>query len=151
MKKTFFFALVAICLSLAACQGNGNDPEKKNGIKIVVTNVTYTTADISILPHDTLAPYYCALTEKSEYEQLTDEELIEETIKTITTLIGYGPITGEIKHFSDYTSIGNQNGTIDKLDPGTKYVMWACYMDTIARQPTSSIYTTEFETIAFPE
>lgn len=69
MKKILNLMLVALmATALVACHGNDpKDPTENAFCKIEVANVTGTSADITITPKDTLAPYYVLILPEEYY------------------------------------------------------------------------------------
>ena len=107
---------------------------------ITVTDITYSTADITIVPDDLSMPFIVWVDEASEINGLDDDALFTEDLTIMESnaaVLGQslqGYIDMIVKH-------GEQNRKQGKLNPDTEYAVWCYGIDNSGSYPerTTSI------------
>lgn len=114
---------------------------------ITVTDITYSTADITIVPDDLSMPFIVWVDEASEINDLDDDALFTEDLTIMESnaaMMGQslqGYIDMIVKH-------GEQNRKQGKLNPDTEYAVWCYGIDNSGSYPerTTSIARKTFIT-----
>ena len=126
MKKFFAFVAAAlVAFSFASCDSN-NNPLKKDGFKITVSDITATTAVIAVEPADTVSPYYWNVFDaESIAEFKTDEELLAAVLEDIDAMIEMYAAYGYDLTIEDFLISGNDEYAFESLTANTKYTVCA--------------------------
>lgn len=146
-----FFSVALAAMSMAVACGGSDDPDDpKNPDKpdkpgtevseltftLSATNPTEDGADISIVPSNDSNYYYWEITEKSLFDQLSEEEIGGQLLGIGLDYLTQGPIEGT----------ADQVAAIFELDPGTEYYLWAVGYDfmkgTVSTPVTKVAFTT---------
>ena len=128
---------------------DGTDNPSDAPFTITVTDITYSTADITIVPDDLSMPFIVWVDEASEINGLDDDALFTEDLTIMESnaaMMGQslqGYINRIIKH-------GKQNRKQGKLNPDTEYAVWCYGIDNSGSYPerTTSIARKTFTTDA---
>lgn len=114
---------------------------------ITVTDITYSTADITIVPDDLSMPFIVWVDEASEINGLDDDALFTEdlTIMESTAAVMGQSLQGYINLIVKH---GEQNRKQGKLNPDTEYAVWCYGIDNSGSYPerTTSIARKTFIT-----
>lgn len=114
---------------------------------ITVTDITYSTADITIVPDDLSMPFIVWVDEASEINDLDDDALFTEdlTIMESTAAVMGQSLQGYINLIVKH---GEQNRKQGKLNPDTEYAVWCYGIDNSGSYPerTTSIARKTFIT-----
>lgn len=148
MKKIIFAAFAALfSLGMVSCQGNGNDPEKKNAIVLTVDSVGQTACKIKLVPSDTLALYYIGSKPKSMTVGKTTEDMLNDFKAGMDVLIAmYADYLGQTLTYSDLGKSGEAKYLFYNLTPSTDYVVYAYYLDTLTGLAIGDVYSVPFRT-----
>lgn len=148
MKKIIFAAFAALfTLGMVSCQGNGNDPEKKNAIVLTVDSVGQTACKIKLVPSDTLALYYIGSKPKSMTVGKTTEDMLNDFKAGMDVLIAmYAEFYGQTLTYSDLGKSGEAKYLFYNLTPSTDYVVYAYYLDTLTGLAIGDVYSVPFRT-----
>lgn len=113
---------------------DGSDNPSDAPFTITVTDITYSTADITIVPDDLSMPFIVWVDEASEINGLDDDALFTEDLTIMESnaaMMGQslqGYINRIIKH-------GKQNRKQGKLNPDTEYAVWCYGIDNSGSYP----------------
>ena len=115
---------------------NPDDPDNPSDapFTITVTDITYSTADITIVPDDLSMPFIVWVDEASEINGLDDDALFTEDLTIMESnaaMMGQslqGYINLIVKH-------GEQNRKQGKLNPDTEYAVWCYGIDNSGSYP----------------
>lgn len=113
---------------------DGTDNPSDAPFTITVTDITYSTADITIVPDDLSMPFIVWVDEASEINGLDDDALFTEDLTIMESnaaMMGQslqGYINRIIKH-------GKQNRKQGKLNPDTEYAVWCYGIDNSGSYP----------------
>ena len=126
---------------------DGTDNPSDAPFTITVTDITYSTADITIVPDDPSMPFIVWVDEASEINGLDDDALFTEDLTIMESnaaMMGQslqGYINLIVKH-------GEQNRKQGKLNPDTEYAVWCYGIDNSGSYPerTTSIARKTFIT-----
>lgn len=125
---------------------NPDDPSDAP-FTITVTDITYSTADITIVPDDLSMPFIVWVDEASEINGLDDDALFTEdlTIMQSTAAVMGQSLQGYINLIIKH---GEQNRKQGKLNPDTEYAVWCYGIDNSGSYPerTTSIARKTFIT-----
>ena len=128
---------------------NPDDPDNPSDapFTITVTDITYSTADITIVPDDLSMPFIVWVDEASEINGLDDDALFTEdlTIMESTAAVMGQSLQGYINLIIKH---GEQNRKQGKLNPDTEYAVWCYGIDNSGSYPerTTSIARKTFIT-----
>lgn len=148
MKKMIYATMVALfTLGMVSCQGNGNEPEKKNAIVLTVDSVSQEECYISITPSDTLAMYYINALPKA----MTVGKTTEEVVKTFKTQLDFyieaaAAVQGDSIGYAYFGNHGVHQFKFYSLSPSTDYVVYAYYMDTLTGLAIGDVCSVPFRT-----
>lgn len=147
MKKIILATLVTVfTLGMVSCQGNGNEPEKKNPIVLVVDSVSLEECYISITPSDTLAMYYIDALPKA----MTVGKTTEEVVKTFKTQLDFhieaAAAQGDSIGYAFFGNHGVHQFKFYSLSPSTDYVVYAYYLDTLTGLAIGDVCSVPFRT-----
>jgi len=126
-----------------------DDPDNPSDapFTITVTDITYSTADITIVPDDLSMPFIVWVDEASEINGLDDDALFTEdlTIMQSTAAVMGQSLQGYINLIIKH---GEQNRKQGKLNPDTEYAVWCYGIDNSGSYPerTTSIARKTFIT-----
>lgn len=126
-----------------------DDPDNPSDapFTITVTDITYSTADITIVPDDLSMPFIVWVDEASEINGLDDDALFTEdlTIMESTAAVMGQSLQGYINLIVKH---GEQNRKQGKLNPDTEYAVWCYGIDNSGSYPerTTSIARKTFIT-----
>ena len=128
---------------------DGSDNPSDAPFTITVTDITYSTADITIVPDDLSMPFIVWVDEANEINGLDDDALFTEDLTIMESnaaMMGQslqGYIDMIVKH-------GEQNRKQGKLNPDTEYAVWCYGIDNSGSYPerTTSIAREPFTTDA---
>ena len=126
-----------------------DDPDNPSDapFTITVTDITYSTADITIVPDDPSMPFIVWVDEASEINGLDDDALFTEdlTIMQSTAAVMGQSLQGYIDMIVKH---GEQNRKQGKLNPDTEYAVWCYGIDNSGSYPerTTSIARKTFIT-----
>ena len=116
---------------------------------ITVTDITYSTADITIVPDDPSMPFIVWVDEANEINGLDDDALFTEdiTIMESTAAVMGQSLQGYIDMIVKH---GEQNRKQSKLNPSTEYAVWCYGIDNSGSYPerTTGIARETFTTDA---
>jgi hypothetical protein len=139
MKK--FFSIVAaavIALSFASCNPNEGGVQSKS-LKIVVSDVTFSTANVAITPVDEDAYYYFAYGEAENLKGKNVDSLLTQFNTIFASLLSQGATVKQINQ-AVYQSLGYYvfyqgeiKAPITKLTPNTEYAAYGFVVE-IANQ-----------------
>lgn len=116
MKKFFAFVAAAlIAFSFSSCE---QGQKGSNFFKVKVSNITATTADVSIEPADTLAYYFANVFESATVAKYTADTLAANYAANIDAYLKQGA-TGEVLVQYGYLIQGKVAGTIEGLPANT--------------------------------
>ena len=116
MKKFFAFVAAAlIAFSFSSCE---QGQKGSNFFKVKVSNITATTADISIEPADTLAYYFASVFESATVAKYTVDTIAATYAANIDAALKQGA-TGEVLVQNGFLVQGKVAGTIEKLPANT--------------------------------
>ena len=113
---------------------DGTDNPSDAPFTITVTDITYSTADITIVPDDLSMPFIVWVDEASEINGLDDDALFTEDLTIMESnaaMMGQslqGYINLIVKH-------GEQNRKQGKLNPDTEYAVWCYGIDNSGSYP----------------
>lgn len=109
-----------------------DDPD--DPFTITVTDITYSTADITIVPDDLSMPFIVWVDEASEINGLDDDALFTEDLTIMeSTATGWGQsLQGYIDMIVKH---GEQNHKQGKLNPDTEYAVWCYGIDNSGSYP----------------
>jgi len=154
MKKVFLL-LSMVGLAFASCTQleNGND-DKKPGkepenqgdaeFSLTVSNITKNSADVKISAKEADRTFYWDYIGESQFNEFgTSKEFMEAYLAYMGEVIAANNLT-----WGDVLSTGADAYTIEKLKPGTSYVLWAVGVDANGNVTSSDITYTSFATEA---
>lgn len=129
MKKILAFAAAAlVAFGFASCKG-GNNPENE-AYKIEISNITATSAAITVTPADSTVTYYWDILEAAEAAKMTDEQIgtylkeyLEEAVEYYKNY-GYDDVT-----LADFLLTGEDSYEYTKLESNTEYAVVAIALD----------------------
>lgn len=120
----------------AADGTDDDDPDNPSDapFTITVTDITYSTADITIVPDDLSMPFIVWVDEASEINGLDDDALFTEdlTIMQSTAAVMGQSLQGYINLIIKH---GEQNRKQGKLNPDTEYAVWCYGIDNSGSYP----------------
>lgn len=132
------------------------DPDPNPGedvFTITVDNITYSTANIRVVPDDETMPYIVYVDIASEIKDLSDDEVFQMDYDIILGNANASQITIN-EYLNTIVKHGPQETTQKSLDPGTEYAVWAYRIDlqedgTLVRlsKITREYFTTEIPTV----
>lgn len=135
---------------------NNPDPDPNPGedvFTITVDNITYSTANIRVVPDDETMPYIVYVDIASEIKDLSDDEVFQMDYDIILGNANASQITIN-EYLNTIVKHGPQETTQKSLDPGTEYAVWAYVIDlqedgTLVRlsKITREYFTTEIPTV----
>lgn len=135
---------------------NNPDPDPNPGedvFTITVDNITYSTANIRVVPDDETMPYIVYVDIASEIKDLSDDEVFQMDYDIILGNANASQITIN-EYLNTIVKHGPQETTQKSLDPGTEYAVWAYGIDlqedgTLVRlsKITREYFTTEIPTV----
>lgn len=135
---------------------NNPDPDPNPGedvFTITVDNITYSTANIRVVPDDETMPYIVYVDIASEIKDLSDDEVFQMDYDIIVGNANASQITIN-EYLNTIVKHGPQETTQKSLDPGTEYAVWAYGIDlqedgTLVRlsKITREYFTTEIPTV----
>lgn len=135
---------------------NNPDPDPNPGedvFTITVDNITYSTANIRVVPDDETMPYIVYVDIASEIKDLSDDEVFQMDYNIILGNANASQITIN-EYLNTIVKHGPQETTQKSLDPGTEYAVWAYGIDlqedgTLVRlsKITREYFTTEIPTV----
>lgn len=134
-----FTSTAADALEIVACRFN-----------IDVSNITYTSADIIVMPSNKQIPYYYGIFPAEEYEQTKDKnELLYDQVRWDIINLMYDEGLSFEEAIERTAYLGDAGGSLQEgaLRPGTKYVVVAFGFDKYAR-PNTDITVGRFQTTA---
>lgn len=148
MKKIIFAAFAALfTLGMVSCQGNGNEPEKKNAIVLTVDSVGQTACKIKLVPSDTTALYYLDAKPKSMTVGKTTEDMLKSFKAGMDVMIDmYADYLGQTLTYSDFGKSGAAKYLFYDLGASTDYVVYAYYLDTLTGLAIGDVYSVPFRT-----
>lgn len=136
--------------------GPDPDPDPNPGedvFTITVDNITYSTANIRVVPDDETMPYIVYVDIASEIKDLSDDEVFQMDYDIIVGNANASQITIN-EYLNTIVKHGPQETTQKSLDPGTEYAVWAYGIDlqedgTLVRlsKITREYFTTEIPTV----
>lgn len=132
------------------------DPDPNPGedvFTITVDNITYSTANIRVVPDDETMPYIVYVDIASEIKDLSDDEVFQMDYDIILGNANASQITIN-EYLNTIVKHGPQETTQKSLDPGTEYAVWAYGIGlqedgTLVRlsKITRKYFTTEIPTV----
>lgn len=135
---------------------NNPDPDPNLGedvFTITVDNITYSTANIRVVPDDETMPYIVYVDIASEIKDLSDDEVFQMDYDIILGNANASQITIN-EYLNTIVKHGPQETTQKSLDPGTEYAVWAYGIGlqedgTLVRlsKITREYFTTEIPTV----
>lgn len=135
---------------------NNPDPDPNPGedvFTITVDNITYSTANIRVVPDDETMPYIVYVDIASEIKDLSDDEVFQMDYDIILGNANASQITIN-EYLNTIVKHGPQETTQKSLDPGTEYAVWAYGIGlqedgTLVRlsKITREYFTTEIPTV----
>lgn len=135
---------------------NNPDPDPNPGedvFTITVDNITYSTANIRVVPDDETMPYIVYVDIASEIKDLSDDEVFQMDYDIILGNANASQITIN-EYLNTIVKHGPQETTQKSLDPGTEYAVWAYGIGlqedgTLVRlsKITRKYFTTEIPTV----
>lgn len=128
--------------------GEGGEVEPSDvTFDLAVTDITSTTATVSVTPsNDTDYYYFDILTEDqlNEYDGAAD--LAAEYVESFNSAIEYYAQYGYSLTIADFCSQGVDSYGFDELDPETKYVAFAYGIDPNSGAARTELFVKSFET-----
>lgn len=134
MKKFFYLAIAAVMsVALASCGGD-KEPEEKAAYAITISDVTATTANVTITPKDSAAYYYWNIIDAAEYQAILDGDYAEYEITDIASYNNYmidflvelyAQYGMDLDIVEDLLSKGKEQQVVEELEPETKYIIVA--------------------------
>lgn len=149
MKKLLNLAMIAlVSVGLASC---GEEPAaylQEGPIKLAISNVEATVADLTCTPDDKAAPYFVTWMTKEEFDEFdTYEDMTDAFQEQLDMLIFfYGYLYGETLTYADFAAAGTQTNPMEDLTPNTDYVVVAYYMDLTTGEAISTVSAMAFKT-----
>lgn len=145
MKKVFLL-LSVIGLALASCTPNGGneggETEGAGEFTLTVSNVTTNSVDVKVTAKEADRTFYWDYVTENQFNNYnTSKEFMEAYLAYLNSIIEEEGIA-----WSDVISTGADEYTIQKLTPGTKYVVWAVGMDANGNVTSSDITYISFTT-----
>ena len=138
MKKiVWLLSAAVIALGMVSC-GNKNkstDPEVKGTDFVLrVSDITATSANVTVLPADTNATYYIGIEPSANLsaDVLNIDSLADMADWYINFTISYGEMYGEKYTYDDFLyqgKIEGKDGAVDELLPETEYILYAFKMN----------------------
>lgn len=135
---------------------NNPDPDPNPGedvFTITVDNITYSTANIRVVPDDETMPYIVYVDIASEIKDLSDDEVFQMDYDIILGNANASQITIN-EYLNTIVKHGPQETTQKSLNPGTEYAVWAYGIGlqedgTLVRlsKITRKYFTTEIPTV----
>lgn len=135
---------------------NNPDPDPNPGedvFTITVDNITYSTANIRVVPDDETMPYIVYVDIASEIKDLSDDEVFQMDYDIIVGNANASQITIN-EYLNTIVKHGPQETTQKSLNPGTEYAVWAYGIGlqedgTLVRlsKITREYFTTEIPTV----
>ena len=135
---------------------NNPDPDPNPGedvFTITVDNITYSTANIRVVPDDETMPYIVYVDIASEIKDLSDDEVFQMDYDIIVGNANASQITIN-EYLNTIVKHGPQETTQKSLNPGNEYAVWAYVIDlqedgTLVRlsKITREYFTTEIPTV----
>lgn len=135
---------------------NNPDPAPNPGedvFTITVDNITYSTANIRVVPDDETMPYIVYVDIASEIKDLSDDEVFQMDYDIILGNANASQITIN-EYLNTIVKHGPQETTQKSLNPGTEYAVWAYGIGlqedgTLVRlsKITRKYFTTEIPTV----
>ena len=120
---------------------------------ITVDNITYSTANIRVVPDDETMPYIVYVDIASEIKDLSDDEVFQMDYDIIVGNANASQITIN-EYLNTIVKHGPQETTQKSLNPGTEYAVWAYGIGlqedgTLVRlsKITRKYFTTEIPTV----
>ena len=148
MKKIFaIFAAALVAFGMSSCKGQ-NEPEKKEGFTITVSNIAAKAATITVTPADTSVSYYCQVVAKVVYDEAykgDDAKLFEDIQKSVKEEYQHtGSIGGWVKG-------GEHTYVQGDLYPESEYLAVVMLMDKEGNIPVGAkLYSKAFKTEKAP-
>lgn len=157
MKKNLFLMMGAIvALSLVGCnkeQGGGNEPEPEKTVafNIQVTDITATTANVTVEPSDTNAYYYYDVLDAALFDQYTEDSIAAILLSNMADQweqMGaiYEQYLGIDNMIDAFMSKGNDGYEYSELTPNTDYIAFAFQIDTAALKIKGTMTKKAFKT-----
>ena len=151
MKKLFTL-LAMVGLALASCTpeggktpgGNGNNVLGAGEFELVVSNIGETTATVKITPKQEGRTYYSRISKEASLKEFaTTAAYMEDWYAYLKEAVDSGNYT-----WADFLDKDVVEYTNEKLDPSTKYVLWAFGIDEVGNLTSTDLSYVVFETKA---
>ncbi len=155
MKKLFNLLMMGALVALVACDpiNPTPDPEPKaTSFEITVSDITATTATVSVTPSNDTVYYYTGMVEADDLlEYASIEAYADSLLDYLPTYVEwyngyYGPYYGEIT-IEDMFMKGLDEYTYEELDPSTKYCVFAFQVDLTELKRVADVTSKEFTTL----
>ena len=164
MKKVFSFLMVSlIVLSFMSCKKKAanepDDPSNPSGqtdpsnpgqgqaaLTITMSNITGSSAAMSVVPGNQNQTYYFSIIEASSVQGLTDAQLIQQVlIAEMDYIIEYYSGTYDVT-YADLLSTGNDGYEFTQLAANTEYLALAAYIGTDGKATDGKLAKQSFKT-----
>ena len=126
------------------------EPEPELELSISVTDITATTAKVSVTSSDETSSYYFDLLDEEDYQEYggTPEGIAEFISDLLDYYQAQYPSMTLPQILSQIVSVGNDSYDFDGLTPGTKYYTFAIGVDATTGATTTTAVVKEFTTQA---
>lgn len=154
-KRTYFFALLAFASLLLAGTGCSDSPESdppprlpKGEFSITLSNITYSSVDISIVAQDKTQTYYSHVVAKEAFARNWKSNVTTFMTEYMAYLgEEYGMSKAEVA--ANLIDTGDSQWDYDRLEPDTEYVVFAVGLDEQGVLTTTAVLK-EFTAAALP-
>ena len=170
MKKVFSFLMIAlVVMSVVSCKKKATnepddpsnpseqtDPSNPSGqtdpgqgqaaLTITMSNITGSSAAMSVVPGNQNQTYYFSIIESSYVQGLTDAQLIQQVlIAEMDYIIEYYSGQYDVT-YADLLSTGNDGYEFTKLAANTEYLALAAYIGTDGKATDGKLAKQSFKT-----
>lgn len=154
MKKLFNLLLMGAMVALVACDPVNPNPTPTptaTTFEITVSDITASTANVSVKPSNDTVYYYTDLLEEDDLQEYASiEAFADSLLDYLPTYVewynaNYGPYYGEIT-IEDMLLKGLDEYTYEELEQSTKHYVFAFQVDLTEMKRVGDITTKEFTT-----
>ena len=147
MKKILFIFTLVLGMLFTACK-----PEPKpttTSFNIVVSDITESTAFVTVEPSDTTVFYYFDVMPAEYWDEYEgDTAIAREYLEWIADEVEYYNAYDYPVEFIDWLSQGNDSYNFEGLTANKEYVAFAFEVDTATNMMVGDLYKVRFTTLA---
>jgi hypothetical protein len=149
MKKYLFLIALISAFMFTSCH---EEPVKVTTFEIEVSDVTASSAVVTVTPSDTNVWYYYDIIPTEYYvDYESTDSLVQDYIEWIEDEVAYCAEYGLDYVFEDWMSRGVDSYSYTDLTAETEYVAFAFAVDTATHQKVGPFYQTKFTTLPVEE